>query len=434
MPSRRRVLIVSHVFPPLVAGGAPRMGQFARLLPDEGWDVTVLTGHAPASVGIDAQGAAAIEARARVLRTWSPVAGIVKRGAPVPKHGFAGLLRKVVRTAAVSVVFPDREVFWAPGAFEAGRSALRETRHDVVLATYGPPSNLLVGHALAAAFRLPLVVDFRDLWATIPMDVGFPTKWHRRAALRIERAIVRKASRVLAVAPAMARDLASAHEIDEHRAISITNGFDPADAARVVDARAPEPRPFELVYTGTVHVHYDIDPLFAAVRALADRGEITPSSFRLTFVGNLSPTEVARHGLEDFVTITGFVPRAQLFEALGRADAQLVVETPGYYAQYGYAAKVFDYVLTGKPVLGVVDPGGNTDTLLRAMNVGFCARPGDQAGIERALREILVTKGAPPHRVNPDVAPLRDFNRRHLVAKLARVLREVTETEPNGRW
>jgi glycosyltransferase involved in cell wall biosynthesis len=428
---RRRALLVSHVFPPLVAGGAARMGQFARLLPDQGWDVTVLTADHAASVALDRESESEIAARATIVRAPSPASRLIKRGAPVAKRGLAGLVRKVARTAAVSVVFPDREVFWVPRAVRAGRDALRSMQHDIVLATYGPASNLLVGFSLAKTFGLPLVVDFRDLWSTLPMPV-FASPLHRAAAHRLERAIVRKSSRLLAVAPAMAADLADTHGIEHARAISITNGFDPLDAARARDAKRTGP--FRLMYTGTVHVHYDLEPFWRALRALADAGGVSPASLRVEFVGNLSPAEPQRHGLADFVEISAFVPRAQVFDALARADALLVVETPGYYARNGYAAKVFDYVLTGKPVVGLVDPGSNTETLLRAAGLGHCVAPDDSAGLQRVLHELIAAGRQSPRSVNPDIPPLSAFNRRHLVAELARVLDDVVETEPRGRW
>ena len=408
------------------------MGQFARLLPDHGWDVTVLTARHNGSVALDREAASEIAARAHIVEAWSPAAKLVKRGQPVPKTGIAGLARRLARTAAVSVVFPDREVFWAPAAIERGRRVMQETPHDVVLATHGPASNLLVGHALAKAFRIPLVLDFRDLWSTLPMPI-FPTRWHRAAARRLERALVRNASRLLAVAPAMARDLASSHGVADERAVAITNGFDPSDAARVHDTRPNGPHPFRFVYTGTVHVHYNLDPLWRALRALADRGAITPETVRFEFVGNLSAGDVRRHGLDAFVEIRPFVPHDEVFDALARADALLVVETAGYYARYGYAAKVFDYVLTGKPVVGLVEAGGNTESLLRATGVGHCVEPDDAEGLQRVLLDVIQQKQA-PRPVDPDRAPLREFNRRHLVAKLATVLDDVATTEPKGRW
>ncbi|HEY1550219.1 MAG TPA: glycosyltransferase, partial [Kofleriaceae bacterium] len=345
---RQRALIVSHVFPPLVAGGAPRMGQFARLLPDHGWDVTVLTAKHD---GVDVGALADLDGRATIIETWSPASAVVKRGAPTPKRGMRSWARKTLRTAAMSVVFPDREIFWVPGAIAAGKRALAETPHDVVLATHGPASDLIVGRALARAANLPLVVDFRDLWSTLPMPV-FTTPLHRAAAHRLERRVVRDASRIVAVAPRMAEDLADVHGVARERAISITNGFDPDDASRAHDARTNGP--FRLMYTGSVHAHYDLDPFWRALKALAERGAITPETFRVEFVGNLAVSDLRALGVDAFVDIKPFVAHAKVFDELARADALLVVETPGYYAQYGYAAKVFDYILTGKPVVALV--------------------------------------------------------------------------------
>ena len=402
------------------------MGQFARLLPDHGWDVTIVTGK-PGASALDREGAAEIAKRARVVEAWSPANQVVKRGQPVAKHGLRGLARRAARGAALSLLFPDREILWVPGAIKAARTALRDDPHDVVVATYGPASNLLVGRAVADAFRLPLVVDFRDLWSTLPMPV-FPTPLHRAAARTLERAIVRKASRLIAVAPAMAADLAETHGIDPRHAIAITNGFDPADAGRVHDARGQEPRPFRLMYTGTVHVHYNLEPLWLALRTLLDNNEITPDTFRVEFVGNLAADDVRRHGLEAIVEIAPFVPHDEVFAALGRADALLVVETPGYYARYGYAAKVFDYVLTGKPVVGLVERDGNTETLLRKAGVGFCVEPDDHDSLVRVLRTVIELKGKPPRRVDLESPPLSEFNRSALVGTLAAVLDDAVNT------
>lgn len=410
------------------------MGQFARELPDHGWDITVLTARYGAHSALDNRALAEVTARANIVATWSPASALVKRGIATHKHGVRALARRAARLAMATVIFPDREVFWVPGAIEAGLKCLTETRHDVVLASYGPGSSLMVGQTLAKRFKLPFVVDFRDLWSRLPMDV-FATPLHRNAAVKLEHALVRKASRVIAVSPAMAEELAATHGLLPEHALSITNGFDPLDAERARDKRSTEAaRAFRLVYTGTVHVHYDLAPLWAALRELERTGAITPDSFRVEFVGNLAPGDVRAEGVEAYVEINPFVPHAEVFDALAHADALLVVEAPGYYARYGYAAKVFDYVLTGKPIVALVDPGGNTHALLRDAGVGFFTEPGDTKGLVEVLRSVLTLKGKPPRSVSAEEAPLRQFNRRHLARTLARVLDEVVDSEPQGRW
>ncbi len=433
-PPRRRLLVVSHVFPPLVAGGAARMGQFAKLLPEFGWDVTVLTGQHRSSVAIDNAAIDALQGRTKIVRAWSPTSTVATRGRAVPRHGLKSLIRRALRTTIMSMMFPDREILWVPAAVSAGRKALSEQPHDAVLATYSPGTNLIVGRMLARAFNLPFLVDFRDLWATLPVESAFVSRAHRAAALKLEGSLVRTASRIIAVAPKMASSIAASHGVADDKAVSITNGFDPSDAARAVDRRPAEPRPFRLVYTGSVHALYNLDPFWHAIRALADRKVITPESLRIEFVGNLSIDDVRRHGLESFVEIYPFVPHEKVFDALATADALFVVETPGYYAEFSYAAKVFDYLLTGKPVLALVESGGNTYRLLEAAGVGYCADADDPAGLQKQIERVLALKGATPRAVDPEAPPLRDFNRRWLVKRLAHVLDEVVTAEPRGTW
>jgi glycosyltransferase involved in cell wall biosynthesis len=403
------------------------MGQFARMLPDVGWDVSVLTGRHDGGLDL-----AALDPRTRIVTAWSPLAKLAPRGQSAPRHGAMATAKNVVKRVAHTLVFPDREVVWIPSAIAAGRRLLASERHDVVLATHGPASNLVVGRALAKLFDLPLVVDFRDLWSTLPMPI-FPTAFHRKAARALEGTAVRAATKIVAVAPRMASEIATTHGRDEADAVSITNGFDPADLVRARDTRPTTERPFRLVYTGSVNVHYNLDPFWQAIKALADEGRITPETLRIEFVGNLALSDVRAHGVAEFVEARGYVPHDQVFAALGNADALFLIETRGYYAEYSYVAKLFDYLLTGKPVLALVEQG-NTFKLLRDAGVGCCADPSDAPGVRRAIEAVLALKGAPARSVDVDAEPLSSFNRRHLVTRLASVLDEAVRLEPHGHW
>jgi Glycosyltransferase Family 4 len=404
------------------------MGQFARLLPEFGWDVTVITAQHD---GVDAHAVDALAGRAKLLATWSP-SKLIPRGLPTPKRGLGAIARTVARTAIRSVLFPDREILWAPGAIRAGARALAETPHDAVLATHGPGSNLVVGHWLARSRHLPLVVDFRDLWSTTTV-ANFASPVHRAAARKLEQTIVRDASRLIAVAPDMTKELVTANHLDASRGVTITNGFDSDDAARVRDTRT-DSAPFRLMYTGSVNMHYDFTSLWRAVKSMADRGSIRPETCRIEFIGNLALSDVRAFGIEAFFDTKSFVPHAAVFDEFARADALLVLETPGYYARYSYAAKVFDYLLTGKPILALVEAGGNTAQLLAEAGVGYFSHPDDPQQIAAALERVIALKGAPPKRAVWTEPPLAAFDRRTLTHSLAATLDDVVATEPRGRW
>ena len=417
----KRVLFVSNIFPPMVAGGAPRAFQFCKYLPEFGWAPTVLTGPLVPAEAVDQAALAELPACVEVVRAPCPLAGLGARGAPNPRAGLAGLARRAERWAMRLALVPDRQVLWVPHAVRAGLAALRRARHDVVLATYGPGSNLLVGRRLAGLSGLPLVLDFRDLWADLPQPV-FATGLHRALASRLERRAVAAACRVVAVSEPMAAHLAERHRRRPEDFAAITNGFDPADLARLRDERSGAGRPFRLCYTGSVYGQYDLGPFLDALAELRREGALSPESFRAEFVGNFPPEEAARRGLAGLVECRPHVPHAGVFEIFARADALLVIEAPGYWARFSYAAKVFDYLLAGKPVLALVEPGGNSARLLEAAGLGLLAHPADRAAIRAALLELLALKGAPPKPVDISRPPWRDFDRRRLAGRLSAVL------------
>jgi glycosyltransferase involved in cell wall biosynthesis len=249
----------------------------------------------------------------------------------------------------------------------------------------------------------------------------------------MERRAVAAARRVVAVSGRMAAHLAERHRRRPEEFAAITNGFDPADLARVRDARDGPARPFRLCYTGSVYGQYDLGPFLDALAGLAREGSVSPETFRAEFVGNFPPEEAARRGLADLVECRAHVAHAEVFEAFARADALLVIEAPGYWAEFSYAAKVFDYLLPGKPVLALVEPGGNSARLLEAAGLGRIAHPADRAAIRAALLELLKLKGAPPRAVDISQPPWRDFDRRLLTERLAAVLTAAAAPDQRRR-
>lgn len=420
----KRVLFVSYLFPPMAAGGVPRVAQFCKYLPEFDWEPTVLTGPLVPAADIDREALRQLPDCVEVVRAPCPLGAQGVRGSANPRSGLAGLARRAARLAMRLVLVPDRQILWKRNAVRAGLAALAAKKHAVILATFGPGTNLLVGRELARRSGLPLVLDFRDLWADLPQP-AFATPLHRALASRMERRAVAAAGKVVAVSENMAAHLAERHGRRRKDVVSITNGFDPTDLARAKDEREEAGRPFRICYTGSVYGGYDLGPFFGALSDLSRDRIIGSESFRAEFAGNLPAQEIRRWGLEGLVESRPYVPHSEVFEVMARADVLLLIEAPGYWAQFSYAAKIFDYLLTGKPVLALVESGGNSARLLERAGVGHIADPGNRDGIRRALEGLLSFKGAPPRPVDISREPLADFDRRRLAGKLAHVLGEA---------
>lgn len=430
-----RVLFVSYVFPPMVAGGAVRTGQFARFLPECGWDVTVLTVQCAAGAAIDHGAVEALPANVGVVRAWGPNQLVSMRGSAQVRHGASGWLRRRAVGAAKMLAVPDRQITWYPMAVRRGRRLLATKTYDAILASYGPATSALVGARLAAISGLPFVLDFRDLWSDLPLDV-FASGWHRRSAARYEERCVAQAARVTCVSDRMADHLTRRHGLASNPAVAIPNGFDPdqlppsriehyAKGASGGSDRAGgsiRARPLRIVYAGAVHRFQFVETFLGALRACLDTGDFQRQDIDVSFVGNLSPQIPARFGLDEIVRCEPFVPHEDVAALLAAADVLLLIEQAGYWGEFSYSAKTFDYAVTGKPVLAMVEADGNSAGLLRELGTGIIVPPDDADAIRTALADLVTRPGLAPKAIDSTVPPLNRFNRRRLTAELAKVL------------
>ena len=422
----RRVLVVSFIFPPMVAGGVHRMAQTCKYLPEFGWMPTVLTVQTPELPNPDYQLLEELSPEINVVRANCP---LLKAGVPNQPHrqgGSVGLLRKMKRQFARLAFVPDWQVAWYPAAIKAGKKLLQEQTFDAVLATYGPATNLLIGSRLAKLGKLPLVLDFRDTWAHNPMPI-FASPVHRKICQRMESRFVRQAKQVIAVSEPMAEQLAKEYQLPAGKVHCITNGYDPADADRVYDDRtsAEQTNPFRITFTGSVYGNVHFTTLFEVMKEMAAAGEITPKTFRLEFVGNMTMDEPQQIGVADFIDNHAPVPHKQVFDFFAKADVLLLNEMIGYHARCSYASKLFDYLLSGKPILALTEESEMTARVVREAG-GKVIHPQDKTGIRAALQSYLQSPRPAYQPVDIQAEPYRAFDRRRLTSRMSEVLNQAT--------
>jgi glycosyltransferase involved in cell wall biosynthesis len=295
-------------------------------------------------------------------------------------------------------------MLWIPRGVREIRGRLEGGSYDTVLAT-APPFAALVAAARAAG-DVPLVVELRDLWAGNPaFDRGGPIL--RRAEARV----VARASAVIAVTPEAAADLRRRHP--SARVEEIPNGFEPALIAM---RRAPSGT--TIVHSGTLTKDRPLAPLLRLLRP----------PLRLVLHGYIAPEihkEIQQSGAQ-----VELVPPSGWEDAVRRiadADVALVTQSRAAGDATAVAAKVYEYLALGKPVL-CISHGGATEALLRRLGADeLCARLDDPASIDAAL-ERIGSGDLPPPVLRERLA---EYERPGLAARLADLLENlIRPSEP----
>ncbi|OWY69634.1 hypothetical protein B7486_19975 [cyanobacterium TDX16] len=418
MQRRMKVLLVSYWYPPAVGAAAERIASFAKYLPDFGVDVCVLTAEREEDDIVDGG--------ARVIGVADQL------GASAATFGEYGGRRETGRISrwVRDIVFPDRFGHWAAGAARRGERLVREEQFDAILATFPPASVVSAALAIHRKTAIPMILDFRDRW----LGPGGYEPTSARAAERhqsLEREAIRAASGITAVSEAMADAIAAEHGLPRGRVGVVMNGFDPCaegeegrgamDSRRVHAAgNDGEDQRLVIAHVGTVIERNRPDLFFESVRRIHGRR----GGVRFVFVGNLSREYVQRLGVSDVVETTGMVSRRDAGQWMQSADALLLL-SGAYVGQWGYSAKLFEYLRTGRPIICLEEAGSNDRRLLEELAADRCcfARLGDDDGLLRALEQVerLVAGGAR----GGVPAGLDAFHRRSQAERLARHIRGV---------
>jgi hypothetical protein len=431
----KTVAILAYHFPPLGGAGVQRSLKFARYLPDHGYRPLVITGPGRADGRWTPADQTLLEELpdVRVVRVPGPE--------PASPGRWRGRADRWLGTPSAW----DR--WWIEGAGDLVARHAREA--DVVLASMSPFQSAAAARAAAGAGR-PWVADLRDPWALDEMTV-YPSRAHRRAAVRRMGRDLASAAAIVPNTPDSARAIGAAFpHLAGRLAEAIPNGYDAADFA------APEPvrdgSRFRIVHAGYLHTGLgrsgrgpvrrvlggsiaDVDilarshvHLVAALERVAADAPDLAATIELHLAGVVSPADRDALGSAVAVCEHGYLEHSRSVELMRSADLLFL---PMHDVARGHRARIvpgktYEYLASGRPILAAVPDGDARDLLSLAPQAHLC-RPTDVAAMAETIRREAAAGrvgGPAPTVFDPEL--LARYERRHLAGRLAAVLDSVT--------
>lgn len=390
----RSLVYVAYFFPPTGGAGVQRTVKFCRYLPDHGWKPRIVTVNESHYWMRDPSLTDDLPESVEVVRTraWTGPALLGRffgrRAGGEPNARRSGKLQRLLRDVSRFVFLPDPYVGWVPFAARAVRSLLEEG--SVLLTTSSPDSSHLVG-LLAADGSTPWIADFRDPWVR-RMSFEPATGWHRLAQLEMERRVVQKASRIVVTSDATRADFLERYRgLDPGKVVCIPNGYDEDDFPRTVPAPSDS---FSLLHLGQLNPERGIGPLLDHLEAFFALRVQARSVTEVTLVGPryVEDEEEVRHrGLGDVVRFEDALPHREAVQRLYRARLLLLMEQESDAGRLILPGKIFEYLRSGRPILGLV-PNGAAWELIDRLDAGDCALPSDpkSGGEPSPLASIVI--------------------------------------------
>ncbi len=353
----RRFLYISPFFPPMTRVGALRPLKFACRLPEHGWAPIVLSDLRDHE-DCDSRLVDRLPESTIVIRDYSRHAARARPGSKPPLEAsepsepgkpswFARHAEDLNPLGAHALGLPH--------ALHAAHAALRaHPSCEAIMVNADPYAAMLVGARLAHATGLPLIQDLRDPWSCCDLRRRLRPAPQRWLVDRVERWAV-EAARVVILNTETARRDYQRHYADlagsGDRFACIRNHADPALR---VDVEFPAFDRFTILFMGNFRRFVEGTTIVDALARVRAAG-VGPERVQLVVTGSLPAELRARAeaaGVADMLVGHRFVPYLEVASLMDRADLLLSFSHP---TAQRIPAKVFDYLLSDRPLLVIAD-------------------------------------------------------------------------------
>lgn len=430
MDQPKRVLIITYYWPPSAGSGVQRWLKFTKYLPEFGWEPVIFTPENPDFDLKDTSLIKEVPATTEVLKfpIWEPYQLLrwfkkekIKDPAVILENPKKSILDKMAIWLRANMILPDPRVFWVSPSVKF-LSEMFDANDFKAVVTTGPPHSMhLIGRNIKRKKNIPWIADFRDPWSTWEFLDTLPmTDWARKKHKEMESSVFKEADAILTISPTFQREMES---IAGRKIHLLTNGFDSADLPQGFMSRPASSEFFEVVYSGVIDAIRDPLPFLKAFKKSFEEGMV---KVRLTFVGRVSAAVVQfiqeDNWLKNHVFLPGYVSHKEVFDYYEKAHLLLLILTHTKNAQGNIPGKLFEYLATGREIVALGDPNGDTAQIIKEAGAGNVFKHEDIEGVRNFLVQQKGKAGQSKMAIHNE-----KYERKTLTGQLADILVEVSK-------
>jgi len=435
----KRVLIITYYWPPSGGAGVQRWLKFVKYLRNYGWEPVVYTAENPEAPALDYSLEKDVPVGLEVIRRpiWEPYA-FYRKFVGLKKNekisaGFLseskqpGFSQKVAIWLRGNLFIPDARKFWIKPSIEFLSYYIQKNPVDAIVSTGPPHTTHLIALGIKERLGIPWLADFRDPWTKIDFyDQLMLTSFADRRHRMLEQKVLKAADRIVTVSWNWAKDFDGLGV--SHTRI-ITNGFDPEDFPEV---KHEKPDSFLLTHIGSLNKDRNPEFLWKILGEEADKDENFRKLLRIRFIGKTDFSvfeSLERYGLSACSEKIDYIPHDEALRlSAGSAVLLLLInDTPNSLGII--PGKVFEYLATRRPILCIGPLDGDSAHIVTETKSGYVINFGDEAGLNSAINELFsrYLNNEDPERATA----INQFSRKELTGDIARLLDEISITQPN---
>ena len=423
----KKVLIVTYYWPPAGGPGVQRWLKFVKYLPDYGIEPIVYIPENPNYPIIDSSLISEVPDSLTIIK--KPIsepyklAGLfskkktktISKGI-ITNDNKQSSLEKVLLFIRGNFFIPDARKSWIKPSVAFLKDYIQTERIDTVITT-GPPHSLhLIGLQLKQKLQMNWFADFRDPWTTIGYHKQLKlTKRAKNKHKQLETDVLTQADHIL-VTSQVTKDEFMAKT---NKPISvITNGYDVSHVAKSeLDSQ------FTLAHIGSLLSKRNPEILWQVLSDLIAENPGFALDFKLNLVGFVSEDvlkSIDSYGLSNYVNKVGYVSHEEAVTFQKKSQVLLLIEIDSPDTRCIIPGKLFEYMISERPIVALGPNGSDVATILRETNTGSYFIYNDYVALKKQIE--LHYNSFKNGSLHANGIGLQKYSRKALTKSLAELL------------
>jgi glycosyltransferase involved in cell wall biosynthesis len=337
----------------------------------------------------------------------------------IPDKKKQSSLQRLMLWVRGNLFIPDARVLWVKPSISYLSKYIQENNIETVITT-GPPHSLhLIGLGLKEKLDIKWLADFRDPWTTIgyhkELKLGVSAaKKHKD----LERKVLTTADTVIVTSPTTKKEFEA---LTSKPIAVITNGY---DVEKIV--RQPLDEKFTLAHIGSFLSERNPQILWQAIAELITENTDFKTHFQLKLIGAVSREvleAIAQHELNDYVNNLGYISHAEAVAQQRKSQVLLLVEIDREETKCIIPGKLFEYMVSERPILAIGPQGADFAEIMRTTNSGVFATYTEKEKVKQTLLNYFNEYQKGTLKSHP--IGLQYYSRKNLTGQLAEVLNRV---------
>ncbi|MHA7058870.1 glycosyltransferase family 4 protein [Aquimarina sp. M1] len=422
-----KVLLITYYWPPAGGPGVQRWLKFVKYLRDFGVEPVVyipenptyplqdesLISDIPKGIMIIKQPIFEPYRFAEFLSTKE--SKTISKGI-IAKKEKQSFLQRLLLYIRGNFFIPDARIFWVKPSVRFLSTYISEANIDTVITT-GPPHSIhLIGNELKEKLDIKWVADFRDPWTTIGyQDKLKLTKKSIRKHKHLEKAVLTSADQITVTSYTTKEEF---QEITNKPISVITNGYDHEEVSNVkLDIK------FTISHIGSLLSERNPEKLWQVLYDLTQENKEFGKAFSLQLVGAVSDNvllSIQEAGLSTFLDIRGYVSHKEAIEVQRSSQILLLIEIDSPETKCIIPGKLFEYMVSKRPILAIGPAGADIARLIKETNSGYFLQYEDYDEMKKILVDYF--EKFQEGKLNAETIGIEKYSRRALTKEMANLL------------